>query len=224
MSININKLAKTIGQMVADAVSKYSDNPANLELFMGDPDFVEEFYKHIDARAEAWAEGAKVLEFAGRPVWKTIDLGTHRTVVSLRQALLDEGNKIDPFGETNIKELKEYIDVSTSSFGKIELFLISVAELGFPRNAEWEEIRYRLRDFGFGECPREVGLQLRRQYIDQPVGEEVLVVTKPIQDNFGHYYLFRCYTNDYHCLGGECGAQFYSISGKCLLVVCRLAE
>lgn len=62
----------------------------------------------------------------------------------------------------------------------IYLYRATTAELGFTGNAYFTEIRTRIRELGFTDCPAEVGPQLRLQYKNQPMNECVRIIMNPI--------------------------------------------
>jgi hypothetical protein len=64
----------------------------------------------------------------------------------------------------------------------VELFAVSVAELGFYADtASLADIYGRAREQGFRLAPAEVAPQLRLQYFDQPVGEFLIIGMEPIK-------------------------------------------
>lgn len=118
------------------------------------------------------------------PVWRTVQLGTHKTTDALRKSVL-RGNKISDWA----KQLLEKTTVADNPT-QIELYRATVAELGFPNGAKFADIRARIHELGFADCPAEVGPQLRRQYTDQPMNEWVRVMMDPITDSFGDLRVF----------------------------------
>lgn len=79
--------------------------------------------------------------------------------------------------------------------GKIEvvgLARLTVADLGFSEAAmpTITEVYQRAERFGLAVCPPEVGPQLRRQYLDQPLGEFLAIAMPPISNYAGEPLLF----------------------------------
>ncbi len=132
--------------------------------------------------------------FSNLPVWKIVTVGTHRNKKALRQAVLDEGHRISDWSEELIKNKKFAVETEERT---LELFTCTVAELGFPNGAKVSDIYAKLDEFGFGICPHETALQLRREYKDQPMDEQLIVVSEPLTDangNLGVFYVER-YSN-----------------------------
>jgi hypothetical protein len=64
----------------------------------------------------------------------------------------------------------------------VELFAVSAGELGFQTDtASIADIYARAQQLGFGLVAAEVGPQLRLQYLDQPIGEFLIIGMEPIR-------------------------------------------
>jgi hypothetical protein len=64
----------------------------------------------------------------------------------------------------------------------VELFAVSAAALGFQTGtASLAEIYARAQQLGFGLAAAEIGPQLRLQYLDQPLGEFLILGMAPIR-------------------------------------------
>jgi hypothetical protein len=114
------------------------------------------------------------------PIWKTIILGTHDSVASLREAVRRYTGKLAGEG----------LDGPTFNINKtwtdVDLTVLSVAELGFEgESAPLVEVYARALELGLEPCPAEVALQLRLQYADQPVGEFLHIAMKPLATERG---------------------------------------
>lgn len=207
-------LAKQIGRMVEDASLNYPGGTAMLELVKGDPDFIQELYRHFDAHA---AKCAVTLAFNERPAWMTIKLGTQKKVADLRKGILDVGDRIGDWGDDTLKRT-----AVASEPTEIELFRATVAEIGFPSGGTWAQIRAELDEFGFGNCPAEVGPQLRLQYTNQPNGEWLWVVMEPITDSVGFLGVFCvAHDSDVRWLCSGYGRPDGVLDGAYGLVFCR---
>lgn len=64
---------------------------------------------------------------------------------------------------------------------RTDLIVYSVAELGFPKGATYEEILYAGIRKGLDFCEPAIGLTLRRLYKNQPVGEKLYVAMFPLE-------------------------------------------
>jgi len=113
-------------------------------------------------------------------VWKTIKLGTHKTAGTLKKALTDKGCRISDWAADILKRMT----VSPTEV-ELDLFYVSVAELGFKDGAKRSDIYERALKFGLELCPNEVGPQLRLQYDDQPRDEWLLIAMEPIRGSCG---------------------------------------
>ncbi|MBU1345259.1 MAG: hypothetical protein KKD66_26915 [Proteobacteria bacterium] len=147
----------------------------------GYPFDAEMLKKHLQAAIEGKF-------YSNWMVWKTIQLGT-----GLKTA--DEFRRVLKSGEFRISDWANDImgkfGFTVSSFAELDLAIVTVAELGFPKGATRKEIYKRARSFGLELCPSEVGPQLRLQYRDQPNGEWLFIAMEPIKDSGGVPYVFR---------------------------------
>jgi hypothetical protein len=113
------------------------------------------------------------------PVWKTITLGTFADSFALRNALDTKGCNI---GGLAAEILARPTFVVSSTKTDVKLVAVSAAELGFETDTVTLTAIYaRARQLGFELAAAEVGPQLRLQYIDQPMGEFLIVGMEPIK-------------------------------------------
>ncbi len=137
------------------------------------------------------------------PVWKTINIGTFRSVIDLREAL--ETSECGPATSKNSPNLArsptiscKLGDTANEILGRpefefvrtprtIELVLVSGKDIGFRPDSQpsLNEIYERAESLGFALCPAEVGPQLRLQYTDQKIGEFLTIAMHPIRDYAG---------------------------------------
>jgi len=117
--------------------------------------------------------------------WKTIKIGTHQDIKSLKADLKKAGRQISDWADDILKKV-----TLSGAEEEIELVLLTVKDLGFKNGATLKEIFKRAFESGLGLCPAEVGLQLALQYLDQPLGEWIRVAMEPMADSEGHLYLF----------------------------------
>ena len=112
------------------------------------------------------------------PIWRTVTLGTYKTIDALRNALDAErihvGDRADEIlGRPAFNLSKMRRDA--------RLVVLAVSELGFDEEgASLADIHARARQLGFELCPAEVGPQLRLQYLNQPLGEFLHIAMRPI--------------------------------------------
>jgi len=138
------------------------------------------------------------------PVWRTITLGTYRSVNTLLEALSSDNCGSAP----QVAEAAALIRTSAMArpaphchlgdgageiIGRpafhlsrtrqeLDLVAVSLIELGFPADEDvaLEDIHARADMLGYALCPTEAGPQLRLQYLDQPVGEFLHIGMQPI--------------------------------------------
>ena len=125
------------------------------------------------------------------PPWKTIQLGTYKSVEGLRIALLDAGYNIRPRGGDILKRV-----VLATEPTEVALVRATVAELGFPEGASRERIYEAGLKRGWQLCPAEVGPQLLLQYSGQPDDEEDIIAMEPIVDSYGTPRVFDVFLDD----------------------------
>jgi hypothetical protein len=125
----------------------------------------------------------RVLSLGGKttadiPIWRTVTLGTYKTVDALRDALdakrIHVGNRADEIlgrAAFNLSKMRR----------DARLVILAVSELGFEEEgASLDDIYACARQLGFELCPAEVGPQLRLQYLNQPLGEFLHIAMAPI--------------------------------------------
>ena len=113
------------------------------------------------------------------PTWKTIAVGTFGNSVALRDALDSVGCSI---GGLAAEVLARPAFTVSSNKMDVELVAVSAVELGFKADSVPLAVIYaRARQLGFELAAAEVGPQLRLQYLDQPMGEFLIVGMQPIK-------------------------------------------
>ena len=73
---------------------------------------------------------------------------------------------------------------------KLDLVVLSVEDLGFPKGATRQEIYDKAQELGLEIVPAEVGPQLRLQYEDQPMNEYLLIGSEPLAASSGNLFVF----------------------------------
>jgi hypothetical protein len=111
--------------------------------------------------------------------WKTITIGTFADPLKLRNELDGMGCSV---GGQAAEILARPTFVLASRKTDIELALVSPAQLGFTSDTvALYNIYARARNLGFELAAAEVGPQLRIQYLDQPIGEFLIIGMEPIK-------------------------------------------
>lgn len=125
------------------------------------------------------------------PTWKTIKLGTYKSVSEIREALKTKGFRTSEWGDVALGQI-----VLSPAETEIELVTATVEQLGFKDAAVYGTIMNRIQELGFSLCPPEVGPELRLQYPDQPEGEWLLIAMNPIAGSDGTHRVFNVVAND----------------------------
>ncbi|MGY4293099.1 hypothetical protein ACVWXN_001194 [Bradyrhizobium sp. i1.4.4] len=113
------------------------------------------------------------------PTWKTLTLGTFADSLALRNALDKKGCGV---GGLAAEILARPAFVVDSTKTDVELVAVSAGQLGFKTDAVTLAAIYgRAQQFGFELAVAEVGPQLRLQYLDQPMGEFLIIGMEPIK-------------------------------------------
>ncbi len=112
------------------------------------------------------------------PTWRTVKLGTHKSVEALTKAIETGGSQLSNWA----RDISNKVTLA-KAVSEVELVTVTVAELGFPKGATRKDIYDRAISLGLSLCPAEVGMQLRLRYEDQPKGEWLLVAMEPIADS-----------------------------------------
>ena len=146
---------------------------------------LQQFCDRIDQAIAKIGEVKIVQRSCPFPIWKTIQLGTHKNPEALRQAIVGKKNQISGWGNDILKR----ISVSPKET-EIHLVKMTVAELGLPSGGTRDQIYAKAKELGLELCPAEAGPQLRLQYQDQPYKEWILIGMEPITDSDGSPNVF----------------------------------
>ena len=117
---------------------------------------------------------------SGRDVatWKTITIGTFADSLALRNELDRKGCSV---GGQAAEILARPAFIVSSHKTNVELVDLSPAQLGFTSDTvTLASVYARARQLGLELAAAEVGPQLRMQYLDQPVGEFLVIAMAPI--------------------------------------------
>ncbi|MET4279800.1 MULTISPECIES: DUF1127 domain-containing protein [unclassified Bradyrhizobium] len=114
-----------------------------------------------------------------RPVWKTIALGTFRDSIALRNAMGAMGCGV---GNSAAEVLARPTFAVSGSKASVDLVVVSATQLGIQsETAPLRAIYAQAQRLGLGLSPAEVAPQLRIQYLDQPIGEFLIIAMEPIR-------------------------------------------
>jgi hypothetical protein len=78
---------------------------------------------------------------------------------------------------------------------KYKIVIVSNKSLGFPNGAERQQSQNKAKELGIAKelLPANVGIELRKQYLNQPLNEYILVDMEAIPDRYGDPYVFFVY-------------------------------
>jgi uncharacterized protein YjiS (DUF1127 family) len=112
-------------------------------------------------------------------VWKTILIGTFADTFALRNAMSAMGCGV---GNSATEILARPAFTLIRKKAEVALVAVSVAELGFQgETTSLRAIYVRAQELGFALAPSEIAPQLRLQYLDQPVGEFLIIGMEPVR-------------------------------------------
>lgn len=156
------------------------------------------------------------------PTWKTIVLGIcAKSGYDLYELLVKDGCHVSEWADDLLKMKNSAFSVSSEQL-LVDLVKVSVAELGFHSGAKTSDIYKAAQKRGLVLCPSEVGPQLRRQYVDQPRDEWILVGMEPIADSDGDLRVFGvAHGDDGRWLGGHFGHPSFVWDGGSVWVFVR---
>jgi hypothetical protein len=120
-----------------------------------------------------------VRSIADLPVWKRITLGSYSNSLTLRNAMDAIGCHV---GGLAAEILARPAFIVSSTKKEVALVTVSAAALGFETDTVTLVAIYeRARRLGLGIAAAEIGPQLRLQYLDQPMGEFLIIGMDPIK-------------------------------------------
>jgi len=99
----------------------------------------------------------------------------------------------DIFDAEQMMKNSEFKTLESSE--EFDLVRLKVRDLGFTdaHNPTFDQINDRAKQLGLEPCPPEIGPELRLKYKDQPLGERVHIVMKPIVISSGGLSLKRIF-------------------------------
>jgi len=113
------------------------------------------------------------------PIWKTIAIGTFRDPVALRDAMSAMGCGV---GNSAAEVLALPAFTVSGNKTDLDLVIVSAAQLGIQgETVPLRKMYAHAQRRGLGLAPAEVAPQLRLQYLDQPIGEFLIIAMEPIR-------------------------------------------
>lgn len=142
-------------------------------------------------------------------IWKTITIGTIPRE-KFTPTLKERGMNVSDWPADMMKQ-DAFTVVSQEE--QIDLVVVSVRDLGFDKATRYDAICQRAEERGLELCPPEVGPQLRLQYLDQPLGEWLVIAMEAIRDSIGGLSVFCVAHSD----DGLWLSRRYGFPGLCWL-------
>jgi hypothetical protein len=137
---------------------------------------------HEERIPGAQSSGTNLNKPAHFQIWRTITLGTYKSVNAYRRALDSAGIKIgDAADEILGRPGFPYGTMKTD----VELVLVSAADLGLETESSLADVYKRARQVGLQLCPAEVAPKLRLDYRDQPLGDALNIAMEPVATHSG---------------------------------------
>ena len=121
-------------------------------------------------------------------IWKTIKIGTGKTVDDFCKSI----KNISDWARGLMKSPE--FTISTKE-RELDLCMMTTKEI-LGREGTYSEICEGVLKIGGEFCPAEAGPQLRDQYMDQPKGECLRIIMKPIKDSDGDLGIFSLRRDD----------------------------
>ncbi len=110
-------------------------------------------------------------------VWRTVRIGNYKTKEDLKLAVRNAGGEVFSWIESVTDNPGFQLSCPEED---VDLFLVSNTDLGRPNGCDLGETLRLALDAGLELCPHETASQLFVQYRDQPKGDGLGVVLKPI--------------------------------------------
>lgn len=146
-----------------------------------------EAFKRFLRKENPWPkESPPAPNFADLPVWRTVEIGRHKSAEAMLAALDAADCRATDWARDILAKTSFAQELQT-----LELVSVTVEGLGFPQGATRKEIYDAAVAAGLRLCPAEVGPALREQYADQLMDEWRLIAMDPITDSGGHLGVFN---------------------------------
>lgn len=138
-------------------------------------------------------------------VWKTIRVGSYKSIDAHRMALSKKGMNISRWADHVLGN----IDVAVAE-AEVDLVKVLSAQLGFTAAARRDDIHRVAFSMGLKRCVPDIGPRLREEYTDQPLGEWVIIGMDAVCGSVGYPEVFVVERDDYGALWLN---SFWVISG-----------
>lgn len=125
--------------------------------------------------------------------WKTVTLGTHKSVLELLGALRKNSIRIGDWADNFF--CQPYLDGYPAAT-ELDLVLVTNAQLGLKKKTTAAETFARAKELSLDLCPGEAVLQLRLQYKDQPCGEWLNIALDTFADSDANFHVFSITRDD----------------------------
>ena len=103
-------------------------------------------------------------------VWMSIQTKIYSSIEMLYEAIEKQQGRKDFFVKRN--------DIKTEASETLKLVVVTLENLGFSHGANLKAICKQAILLGLSLCPDDLPWQLRLEYTDQPIGEQLHIATK----------------------------------------------
>ena len=116
-----------------------------------------------------------------------IELGRYRDIDTARQALISKGCWVHQRAEDMFR-----LAVASGHLGRCRIMVdvLSVAEIGFPAGASYQQICNQAAIFDLHPCHPEVAHMLRLVYREKSSSEFLWVAMRPMLNKIGNPFVF----------------------------------
>ena len=173
-----------------EEICKERRNSQDVQHAMSNPNFKTEQHRLMDRLAAEYVCNLPLIE---RPPFATIEVGTFKTVADLRQTLVASNFRIGNWA-SDLLDRPEFTLLTEPA--KLDLYMASNAELGYPNGCTVAQSFEALEKIGAVKLPPEAGAQYRLRYADQPLNEWRLMYMDPIADSIGCLEVLAVVRND----------------------------
>jgi hypothetical protein len=172
-----------------DLVRKHKVNGTEFQFVLGHPGFASRFGAIINELAN---EHRRTLPLIERPPFLMIRVGTLKTEEDFRQAL----SQTDPICNISkwagdIMSKPDFSAAIPQVEEDVEFVYASNEELGYPNGCTRLQTYEAGLKLGWKLCLPSDGPEIRRHYLNQPLGEWLLVAMEPIKGSDGSLKVFR---------------------------------
>jgi len=182
--VSEDQLAKLV-EVLRARIRKTGRNGLEFQYMLGHKDLVTRL-DGVLGLADDFRRSLPLLE---RPPFLTVRVGTLKTESDLRQAVLDAGCRIGDWASDLMSQPAFTAGIAQAE-EDVEFVIASNAELGYPNGCSKAQTCEAGLKLGWKLCLPSDAIEIRRNYLDQPVGEWFLVAMDSIAGSGGLLRVF----------------------------------